>query len=412
MVDHLISTDKISKQFYLNNHDRFVKALNAVSLSVGKGECVGLIGKNGSGKSTLLKLLSGITKPTEGQIRIKGKLLSVLELGHGVIPELTGIENIFTMGSLQGYTKSEMQSKVESIVNLADLGQFINYPLKTYSNGMYLKLAFATMAFLDADVLLIDEVIGTGDAKFREKTLDVLQAFRNKGCAIVLASHNPDDLVKIANRLVWLEQGSVKMDGEYSKVLNEYLLFSQEGKVSGNSLPELKFPLSLTQGVSTVDVLKVSARAKGRAANEPITTNDTIEIYVAYRKKSTAHKCEVAMHIHTLQGVHVLVDCQTFRLKNFEYTMADGEYTAICEIPADFLNTGFYSVSLTFVHDGNEDVLFFKKVCFFGITPPDLSQLTEPQKQILGNYNLNNAITKPHLKWRLQNAQGSTVYAY
>lgn len=198
-------------------------ALREVSLQVAAGETLGIIGANGAGKSTLLKVLSGVTAPTTGSIRIQGRLAALLEAGAGLHPDLTGGENIFLAGALLGLTRREVQERLEAIVRFADLGEALEMPLRSYSSGMFVRLGFAVAAHAEPAVLLLDEVLAVGDTAFQRKSLDRILRFKRDGTALVLVSHQLDQVLQLADRVMWLDQGTIREIGPPGAVIREYL---------------------------------------------------------------------------------------------------------------------------------------------------------------------------------------------
>jgi lipopolysaccharide transport system ATP-binding protein len=192
---------------------RFIHALTDVTFDVVKGECLALVGKNGSGKSTLLKILSRITSPTSGEARIIGRMASLLEVGSGFHQELSGRDNIFFNGALLGMSKAEINNKYDEIVDFSEVGDFIDLPVKKYSSGMYVRLAYAVGAFLDNDILILDEVLSVGDQKFQEKCLANIKKLKNEGRTMIVVSHNQDFLNEFCDRMVLLDKGKVKYKG-------------------------------------------------------------------------------------------------------------------------------------------------------------------------------------------------------
>jgi lipopolysaccharide transport system ATP-binding protein len=197
-------------------------ALQDVSLDIMKGEVVGIIGKNGAGKSTLLKILSQITKPTHGQVEIHGRVASLLEVGTGFHPELTGRENIFLNGTILGMSRKEVKEKFNEIVEFSGVGKFIDTPVKHYSSGMYVRLAFAVAAHLDPEILIIDEVLAVGDAEFQKKCLGKMKDVANKGRTVLFVSHNIVAVKSLCNKGVFINNGTVECTGEINHVLNTY----------------------------------------------------------------------------------------------------------------------------------------------------------------------------------------------
>ena len=204
-----------------------ILALNNVSFSVEKGEVLGIVGQNGSGKSTLLKILSRITTPTQGRIRLGGRVSSLLEVGTGFHPELTGRENIYLNGSLLGMQRSEIVKKIDRIINFSEIEKFIDAPTKRYSSGMYVRLAFAIAAHLEAEILIIDEVLAVGDYKFQQKCSEKIQEIIKSRKTVLMVSHNMDLISKLSHRVICLKEGRVVSEGSPSHVVASYLCNSE-----------------------------------------------------------------------------------------------------------------------------------------------------------------------------------------
>lgn len=198
-------------------------ALKDINLKIKKGECVGIIGKNGSGKSTLLKLLCQITSPTDGKISVNGKISALLELGTGFNPEYTGISNIYLNGTIQGLTRKETKDLIPAITDFADIGDYINKPVKTYSDGMFLRLAFACAIALKPDILIIDEALAVGDFAFRQKCFAKIEDMMKDGVTIIMVSHDIDAIRRLCPRTVWLDNGILRMDGDTASVSAAYM---------------------------------------------------------------------------------------------------------------------------------------------------------------------------------------------
>lgn len=197
--------------------------LNDISLQIKKGETIALIGINGSGKSTLLKMMTKIIYPTKGTIKTEGKLTSLLELGAGFHPDFTGRENIYFNASIFGLTKSEIDKRLNKIIEFSELGELIDSPVRTYSSGQYMRLAFSIAINVDAEILLIDEILGVGDQHFQEKCFAKLEELRDSNKTIVIVSHSLDSLKKLCKRAIWIDEGKVKLDGKTDEVIEKYL---------------------------------------------------------------------------------------------------------------------------------------------------------------------------------------------
>ena len=237
--DFAIKVDNVTKRFKLYydkpstlkerlvfwNHKESDErtVLKNINLKIEKGETVALIGVNGSGKSTLLKLMTKIIYPTEGKIKINGKLTSLLELGAGFHPDFTGRENIYFNASIFGLTKEEIKRRVDDIIEFSELGEFIDSPVRTYSSGMYMRLAFSVAINVDAEILLIDEILAVGDQHFQDKCFAKLRELRDSDKTIVIVSHSLGPIKELCKRAVWLYDGKVRMDGNAKDVIDEYL---------------------------------------------------------------------------------------------------------------------------------------------------------------------------------------------
>lgn len=209
--------------FWKNNKAELRTVLENINVNINKGDTVALIGVNGSGKSTLLKLMTKIIYPTKGEIITRGKLTSLLELGAGFHDDFTGRENIYFNASIFGLTRSEIDKKMNDIIEFSELGDFIDNPVRTYSSGMYMRLAFSIAINVEAEILLIDEILAVGDQHFQDKCFEKLEELKKSDKTIVIVSHSLDSIKKLCNRAIWINKGHVEMDGKTDKVIEEYL---------------------------------------------------------------------------------------------------------------------------------------------------------------------------------------------
>jgi len=200
-------------------------ALKGVSLRVPRGATVGLIGRNGSGKSTLLKIISRILYPTRGRVRVHGRVSTLLELGAGFHPDFTGRENIYLNASILGLTRREINGRLEKIIEFAELGEFIDNPVRNYSSGMYMRLGFAVAVHVDPEILLIDEVLAVGDLAFQEKCLARIRELQGQGKTIIFVTHAPKQVAELCNLAVWLDRGEIRMQGPAAEVARAYAEF-------------------------------------------------------------------------------------------------------------------------------------------------------------------------------------------
>lgn len=219
-------------------------ALNGISFKAEKGDAIGFLGKNGSGKSTLLKIITGVLSPSGGSVSVSGRVASILELGAGFNQEYTGIENIYLNGTIMGFTKAEMDKKLQSIIDFADIGDFIYQPVKIYSSGMFARLAFAVSINVEPDILIIDEVLAVGDARFQTKCISKLKQLKDMGTTILFVSHASEQVKRFCNRAIWIKEGKIEAEGLSSEIVDIYdswLLFGKQTEIKTESeeLPEL-----------------------------------------------------------------------------------------------------------------------------------------------------------------------------
>lgn len=218
-------SDRVLETFSLRKNKKVkeFEALHDVSFNVCKGETVGIIGTNGAGKSTLLKIITGVLNPTSGDVKIYGKVSALLELGAGFNEEYTGIENIYLNGRMMGYNRKEMDAKINNIIDFADIGDFINHPVKTYSSGMFARLAFAVAINVEPDILIVDEALSVGDIFFQNKCFKKFDDLKSKGVTILFVSHDISSVRQMCSRVLWLDKGKTRIFGEAAKVCDMYM---------------------------------------------------------------------------------------------------------------------------------------------------------------------------------------------
>ncbi|MBR4940515.1 MAG: ABC transporter ATP-binding protein [Clostridia bacterium] len=277
MTEPVIRVENVSKVYKIYNSptDRFKEALgigrgkqyhkdyyalNGVSFNVGKGEIVGIVGRNGSGKSTVLKILTGVLNPTEGNIAIEGKVAALLELGAGFNMEYSGMKNIYLNAAMMRVSKEEIEKKIPEILAFADIGEYIDQPVKTYSSGMFVRLAFAVAINVDPDVLIVDEALAVGDARFQLKCMDKFIEFVERGKTILFVTHDVNAVKRFCNRAIWLNSGKMIMDGNTDEVTDRYLDFLKsdltiEDYLAQRNLPEEPLPEE-QMSVSGVDIVE------------------------------------------------------------------------------------------------------------------------------------------------------------
>ncbi|MEW5735385.1 MAG: ABC transporter ATP-binding protein [Thermodesulfobacteriota bacterium] len=316
-------------------------ALKDVSFTVQPGEVVGLIGRNGAGKSTLLKILSRITAPTRGRAEIHGRVGSLLEVGTGFHPELTGRDNIYLNGAILGMSREEIRGKFDQIVAFAEIEKFLDTPVKHYSSGMYVRLAFAVAANLEPEILLVDEVLAVGDKAFQDKCLNKMDDISHSGRTVLFVSHNMAAVLALCSRVVFLENGRVAADGPSQEVVQSYLSHGAQ------TVGERVFASDERPGNSSFEVVAVRfLDSAGRQAGSTYISQPS-GVEVEYEVKRQGARAMFSM---------VLFDANTYCLfgslsntdpEFYGKPLDKGRYRSRCVLPADFLNSGRYYVSIT-----------------------------------------------------------------
>ena len=318
-------------------------ALRDVSFEIKRGQIFGIIGRNGAGKSTLLKILSRVTEPTEGSVMLRGRVGALLEVGTGFHLELTGRENIYLNGAILGMRRTEIERKFDEIVEFSEVGQFIDTPVKRYSSGMYLRLAFAVAAHLEPEILVVDEVLAVGDAEFQRKCLGKMSDVAQEGRTVLFVSHNMSAILRLTEQAIVLEKGKLVFQAPTTEAVDYYMAsgFSdigervwQPGEVPLDAAPFLPLALRVRdhQG-RIIDTLR---------STEPIT------VEVEYKLSSPITGLRVGIYLLTLRGEYVFTSFDIDQSEKFEQfsVRQSGHYFSRCTIPGDFLNDGRYVLAI------------------------------------------------------------------
>jgi lipopolysaccharide transport system ATP-binding protein len=313
-------------------------ALKGVSFDVPAGEVVGLIGRNGAGKSTLLKILARITEPSSGWAAIRGRLGSLLEVGTGFHPELSGRENVFLNGSLIGMRRAEILRRFDEIVAFSEVERFLDMPVKHYSSGMYMRLAFAVAAHLDTEILLVDEVLAVGDAAFQRRCLGKMGEVARQGRTVVLVSHNMDAIRRLCARTLWLRDGTVARDGDTAQVVAAYLLTG----VAESNCVRFDPPRALGSDIAIrVCRLELSRAAAGAGG---FSRTDALRLTIEWESLAPLYKPRIGFVLQTAGGTDVLtgLDATAWTVE----TLAPGRRISSCILPGGLLNEGEYVIDL------------------------------------------------------------------
>jgi lipopolysaccharide transport system ATP-binding protein len=333
-------------------------AVNDVSFSLQKGDKLGIIGNNGAGKSTLLKILSRITKPSRGQIHVRGKVASLLEVGTGFHPELTGRENIFLNGAILGMSKAEISSQFDQIVDFAgsQISQFLDTPVKRYSSGMYVRLGFAISAHLNPEILIVDEVLAVGDADFQKKSLGKMKEVAANNRTILFVSHNLTAVSNLCNKTLHLEKGKVKQFGETGEVINNYMANMQK-----NVFEQHFNHFSEAPGNEIVRLKSCSLTPNLLANQSYMDVRNSIALTIEFWNTVDNQNLNISLHVYASTG-----EC-IFNISTPVGNFNAGIVKATTEIPANFMNDGTYTISFMIVKDKSIILHNFEEVFNFEI---------------------------------------------
>ncbi len=321
--------------------EKYFWALKDISLDVHQGEILGVIGANGAGKTTLLRILTQITDPTEGEIRMRGRVASLLEVGTGFHPELTGRENIFMNGAVLGMGRSEIKKNFDEIVDFAEVEKFVDTPVKRYSTGMRVRLAFAVAAHLEPEILLIDEVLAVGDAAFQKKCLGKMENVAGEGRTVLFVSHNMGSINKLCEKAICLDRGKITKEGESDRVISYYLIKMTSDAANGEQTWEDGVS---NNGVDELTLFAVRILNDNNQITSIVDARKPFSIEIQYKINRPLPYCRIGFLLTTLYGVVVF---ETYDSDNEQYVgkRDTGIYISRCVVPADLLNPGSYRIS-------------------------------------------------------------------
>ncbi len=322
------------------SEDELFWALKDVNFDIAPGEAVGIIGRNGAGKSTLLKILSRITVPTTGEVRIRGKVASLLEVGTGFHAELSGRENVFLNGAIMGMTRAEVRARFDEIVAFAEIDKFLDTPVKRYSSGMYIRLAFAVAAHLQPEILVVDEVLAVGDASFQRKCLGKMQDVASGGRTVLFVSHNMAAITRLCSRAILLSHGTVAADGPVAKVAGIYA-----GGTNGESPTEIDFR-KRSKPPGTEHVRLLAARLIGDQPGSPtVDIRRPFSIQMDIEVLSDRYPLNPNLHLFNEEGACVFITGDGYLREN-QKPRAPGIYRSTMTVPGNFMSEGMFSVDV------------------------------------------------------------------
>lgn len=376
------------------DNEDIIWALRDVSFTASEGEVLGIVGKNGAGKSTLLKVLSRITSPTSGEVVIRGRVASLLEVGTGFHPELTGRENVFLNGAILGMTRAEIRSKFDEIVSFSEIEKFIDTPVKRYSSGMYVRLAFAVAAHLDPEVLLVDEVLAVGDMGFQKKCLGKMDEVSRQGRTVLIVSHNMPVITNLCRRAILLHDGRIVGEGAPHEVVERYLSSDVDTGCSRTWDP------ADAPGDEKARLRSVRILQPGREeVAEEVDISRDVEIEISYECLRQGARIYHSIWLHDHLGTAVLAssNAKGFTVSPDEWydrEHSEGVYRSVCRIPANFLNDISYHLTVILAEMPDRIITRRERVLSFNVV--DTGEMrSEYYDKMLG-------VVRPRLDWRTE----------
>jgi lipopolysaccharide transport system ATP-binding protein len=355
----------------------YVWSLRDINFEIEQGDAVGIIGRNGAGKSTLLKLLSKVTKPTTGRFRVNGRIASLLEVGTGFNPEMTGRENIYLNGAILGMRRAEITRKFDEIVDFSGVERYIDTPVKRYSSGMYVRLAFAVAAHLESEILIIDEVLAVGDAEFQKKCLGKMgEVSKGEGRTVLFVSHNMAAVKNLCNRGIILERGMLKFDGDANKALDIY------NSESLNTDSHITWDFDTAPGNDTAKILSIALVTKDNF----FTIEKDFELEVVFTNLLDSHSLNVSISIFDDKDTYILSSPNLKR-----DPLSKGTFKSTCRVPKNLLNKGVYFFTVLLVGDNYSIIAQLDKVVAVEMDEEGLNR---------GNYFGHwSGVVRPYLEW-------------
>lgn len=428
-METVIHIENLSKEYVMDNKfkqnireagdfggtkAKKIVALSDINLTICKGDVVGIIGDNGSGKSTLLKVISGITKPTKGKLKIAGKVASILEVGTGFHPELSGRENIKFSAKVLGMETEDLVKATDEIIQFSELEDFMEMQVKYYSSGMFMRLAFAVVAHLKAEIILLDEVFSVGDAAFKRKCEKRIKELASSDTTILLVSHEINSISSICNQFLWLKNGKKQLYSNDLDVINKYLTqHNQEDAVNTESdspkirkeknnlfQVELKNENSNSMIISSFENDSIKSPIEFEILSEsPITTSSEILLKLRYDKITTEKIHPVIILSYNLASFSIALNSKYNEAESqFDDVISRmGEVECTCSLPKNILNNGLFGVTIYFLNEHQQEILFLPNISNLSI-----AYETEFKEKYIDDGKISCPV-KPRLKWQLEN---------
>ncbi|MGD9685629.1 MAG: ABC transporter ATP-binding protein [Desulfobacter sp.] len=364
-------------------------ALKDVSFEVKQGDRIGIIGRNGAGKSTLLKILSRITEPTTGRVKIKGRVASLLEVGTGFHPELTGRENIYLNGAILGMSRMEIKKKFDEIVDFAEIERFLDTPVKRFSSGMYVRLAFSVAAHLESEILVVDEVLAVGDAQFQKKCLGKMSEVSLKESRTVLfVSHNMAAMKQLCRKGIWLDAGAIDTTGTIDEAISAYL--SAGAEINGERRWNVH---EKAPGNSKIRLVSIRVRDSSKEINSILDMSKPFYVEIEYDVLQAHSGMRTGFWVYTSDGVLVFVAGDSEDSGWQSRKRMPGRYVSICTLPPMLLNSGTYSITVGADIPGSE--LLFLEQAVLSIV------IEHTAVTVLDGANRSPGIICPSLNWHI-----------
>jgi lipopolysaccharide transport system ATP-binding protein len=388
-------------------------ALDNVSFEVKEGEVLGIIGRNGAGKSTLLKILSQVTTPTSGEIKVRGRIASLLEVGTGFHPDLTGRENVFLNGAILGMTKAEIRKKFDEIVDFSGVEEFIDTPVKRYSSGMYVRLAFAVAAHLEPEILIVDEVLAVGDAQFQKKCLGKMQEVSKGGRTVLFVSHNMQAVSTLCSHAILLNGGSIQQQGDVHNVINGYVSMAMGG--APEKREQVWNDLTMAPGNDKIRIRRIAIVPEEVDPDAVIDMQTPFRVEVDYWNLVSDTAIIVNLCLYAVDDSPVFESLTTAEPNWNNRPFPKGLFQSVCHMPKHLLNEGTYRIRILFtdnqpvkLYDYPEAVMIsiadmqVRTISwygrFIGHVHPALTWRTELLEEQNGSLPLEEQLQKPSEK--------------
>lgn len=408
-VDHLTKEYSLGamqglKQTLMNNVARLTKnkvekrptfkALNDIHFTVDEGEVIGIIGHNGAGKSTLLKMLSGISQPTQGRIQVNGRVAPLIEVGAGFVPDFTGRENIYLNGSILGMSRKEINKKIDEIIDFSEIAEFIDTPVKRYSSGMQVKLAFSVATSIESEILIIDEVLAVGDLAFQQKCIERMEKLiKSENRTVIIVGHNIRQLQRICTRVMLMDHGRITHNGNPSEVCGIFFKEAQERTFTRHSHYEGE--IEAQQGTSTVRVMKVEILDDNHEPQNGTGMHDPLTIRVTFSCTKKLVRPEIVVGLHTSDFVHVLAVGNA--LSDSRPDFEPGIHQATCRIEDIPVRPFSYGLRLTILDQYRQLLWYAENIRPVLITPGRYDITKIPEVGLVdmpGNWSFTTPETK------------------